>query len=245
MCRLHFVYPLINYTALGFYVNRPEFGRQLVIPDVHGCARTLHALLDTVNLQPKDQLFFLGDLVNKGPRSPAVLETVMALQKQHSQVYVLRGNHEQLYLTTSEKEPNKMADYAAQNFTGKMLEQGKFPQRYLDYFSSLPLYLELNEYWLVHAGFNFDLPGDAPWRDAHSMMYIREMDYDEKRAKGKTIIHGHTPTPIQEIERSLKSQHRIVSLDNGCVYYGKRPNQGYLLCLDLNSGALIKQVCID
>ena len=238
------MYPFINHTAPGFSVNQPE-GRQLVIPDVHGCAHTLQALLEAINLQPNDQLFFLGDLVNKGPRSLAVLEMVMALQQQHSQVYVLRGNHEQLYLNTSENEPHKMKDYAALNFTTDMLEKGEFPRRYLDYFSSLPLFIELNDYWLVHAGFNFNLPGDAPWQDAHSMMYIREMAYDEKRAKGKTIVHGHTPTPIQEIEKALSLSHPIVPLDNGCVYYGQRPNQGHLLCLNLDSRELIKQVYID
>lgn len=42
------------------------------IGDVHGCARTLDALLGRIRPDPdRDELWFVGDLVNRGPDSAA------------------------------------------------------------------------------------------------------------------------------------------------------------------------------
>ncbi len=45
-----------------------------VVGDVQGCARELEALLEAVRFDPaRDELVSVGDLVNKGPDSLAVL----------------------------------------------------------------------------------------------------------------------------------------------------------------------------
>ena len=44
--------------------------RTIIIGDVHGCLKELNALLDKVSYnKKKDQLIFVGDLINKGPVS--------------------------------------------------------------------------------------------------------------------------------------------------------------------------------
>jgi hypothetical protein len=48
-------------------------GRLLVVGDVHGCFDELQQLLQTVDYKPdSDNLVFVGDLVNKGPKSAEV-----------------------------------------------------------------------------------------------------------------------------------------------------------------------------
>ena len=50
-------------------------GRDFVVGDVHGCFRTLEALLEEVSFRPgRDRLFSVGDLVDRGPHSTDAIE---------------------------------------------------------------------------------------------------------------------------------------------------------------------------
>lgn len=60
-----------------------------VIGDLHGCRRTLEALLEKINFSGNDELYVLGDLVNRGPDSAGVLGLVQRLDAK-----VVLGNHD-------------------------------------------------------------------------------------------------------------------------------------------------------
>ena len=62
-----------------------------VIGDIHGCFKTLQRLLQSLDLQPQDRLWCVGDLINRGPHSLEVVE--WAMKNQH-RVQVVLGNHE-------------------------------------------------------------------------------------------------------------------------------------------------------
>jgi bis(5'-nucleosyl)-tetraphosphatase (symmetrical) len=63
-----------------------------VIGDVHGCCTTLRQLLDSARVSPgSDELWFVGDLVNRGPRNIEVLQYVQALGDS---ARVVLGNHD-------------------------------------------------------------------------------------------------------------------------------------------------------
>jgi hypothetical protein len=68
--------------------------RYILIGDVHGCLTELQALLDRIALRPDDTLVFLGDLVDKGPDSPAVVRWVRHLSTLYH-VVLIEGNHEE------------------------------------------------------------------------------------------------------------------------------------------------------
>lgn len=70
------------------------------IGDIQGCYRELRELTEKINFDPAlDQLWFVGDLVNRGPESLETLRFIRSLK--HSAVAVL-GNHDLHLLAVSE-----------------------------------------------------------------------------------------------------------------------------------------------
>ena len=66
------------------------------IGDVHGCFRTLEALIDRIGLDVrKDRLWMVGDLVNRGPGSLQVLRWARARANEMGDRFqVVLGNHD-------------------------------------------------------------------------------------------------------------------------------------------------------
>src|SRR5436190_4191878 len=78
--------------------------RIFAIGDIHGCALTLEKLLlHELQINRHDEIYFLGDYIDRGPRSREVIDLILALQKENYGVRTLRGNHEQLFID-SEKD---------------------------------------------------------------------------------------------------------------------------------------------
>ena len=69
-------------------------GNVWVIGDIHGYADTFVALLGNLNLNSRDRVVLLGDLVDRGPRSCEVIR----IARENEQIYSVLGNHEQMML---------------------------------------------------------------------------------------------------------------------------------------------------
>lgn len=228
--------------SLGKYISS-TIGRRLVISDVHGCFSTLSALLYKLQIQSNDQVFLLGDYVNKGPKSLDTLDLILHLNSLPN-YFALLGNHDQLlldYLTSGSKSIRKQLIELNNSDFFEISHQKKM--NYVSALAKLPCYLELDNYLLVHAGFNFHLK--EPFHSKEDMLMIREFIYHPEKAHHKQIIHGHYPHDKKTIVESIVSDKKIIPLDNGCVYAGHREGMGELLCLNLDNKQLFSQSNID
>lgn len=216
-----------------------------VIGDVHGCVKTLEKLLFSVcKITPDDTVYLLGDYIDRGPWIRETVEFIIDLRKSHN-VKAIRGNHEQMMMNAFNSKLNLKQWFrnggkeTLDSF--EVLHPGYMEDKFLDFFYGLPFYIELKDFFIVHAGFNFN--DSNPLTDYFSMLWMRSDDYIGERIKYKKIIVGHTPTSLDNIKNSLTA-HKIM-LDGGCVYQGRVRGLGYLPALELDSMELLWKRNID
>jgi serine/threonine protein phosphatase 1 len=233
-------------------ITPPKNGRRWAIGDIHGCFYTLKVLLeDRLSICQNDHIYFLGDYIDKGPHSHLVLDYLMDLQVNGYQLFTLRGNHEENLL------------YAQQNYNDRMLrlfvakmnkspqlmaDDGRVKSVYIDFCEKMPYYIELQDYFLVHAGFRFHLA--EPFADWIGMLEVGKTDSAAIYLENKTLLVGHHPTNISEIEKMILQKQKIICLDNGCVY--NKPHKrldfnqlGHLCAFNLDTWELIRQKNLD
>ena len=207
-----------------------------VIADVHGCYKTLDYLLEQV-LKPtvNDQLIFLGDYINKGPDSKGVLDRIIHLRETGFKVSCVRGNHDQLFLDARNGAKefdsfiNNGGKLTMESFGERDIKQ--IPDKYFKFIDEMPYYLEMDDFFIVHGGFNCQLAN--PFEDLNAMLTIRNFQYDSYKLKNKIVIHGHNAISLNLILESLIDRKGFIyNIDNGCVY-NKREEMGHLICLNL------------
>lgn len=210
------------------------------IGDIHGCLKEFENLLTNWN-PDQEQLVLLGDLVDRGENPYQVVRKAMELEKEYGAV-ILLGNHEQMLLDWLEEPTLKKEYYFRQggietinsffgfDITSKKeapaiasLMKSDFSQE-LDFIKSRPLYFEWEDYVFVHAGVNLNLPD---WKETsdRDFYWIRDEFHYGENNTNKTIIFGHTPTPILHKKKTKfdiwnSPCNTKVCIDGAAVYGG-------------------------
>lgn len=143
-----------------------EFSGYDVIGDVHGKADKLWALLTQLGYHqqqgafrhPERQAIFVGDLIDNGRQTRAVLETVKAMADAGT-AQVIMGNHElnavgyaTRHTQTGEfLRPHTAANQAHHQAFLDDLPTAEERRPWLDWFKTLPLFLDLPEFRVIHA----------------------------------------------------------------------------------------------
>ncbi len=224
----------------------PKGTRRLVIGDVHGCFKTLRKLLfEQLNIRKDDEIYFLGDLVDRGPYPRKVVDMIMSLQGIGYNIKCIMGNHEYMLLQSllsTKLFRMWLKNDARQTLTSFRISSALHLERhYLQFFLTMPFYIELDTFVLVHGGFNFDI--DNPFDDTLSMLWMRNERVDLEKIGNRRMIVGHSPKTLNIIKGSLGK--RRILLDGGCVYFDVNKELGYLCALDIDKMTLYTQRNID
>ena len=70
------------------------------IGDLHGEVSLLRQLLLTLPYREQDTLVFLGDYMDRGEDSVALMRELLQLSREHERTILLRGNHDSEWLET-------------------------------------------------------------------------------------------------------------------------------------------------
>lgn len=217
-------------------------GRRFAISDIHGCFKTFDALLKQIALKKDDQLFILGDAINRGPDSSQVLNQIMQLKSDGYQVYLIRGNHEQLILNAQKRSSERLKRTAKLANSEALIKTDKLYKKYRKLLKGSYHYLVLEDYYLVHAGFDFSK--ELPFENVDAMMNIKHFKAKKRFLDGKKVIVGHSPKKLSKIVDRIKKGKRKLFIDNGCLNK-QIEGQGNLLCLNLDTLSISVQPNID
>jgi serine/threonine protein phosphatase 1 len=235
--------------------------KRWVIPDIHGCSKTLTALVSNL-IRPAryDELYFLGDYVDRGPDSKGVIDFIRSLQKEEYNITVLKGNHEDFMIELYDAEmkakntwwhnlgnrKNKVwLDIGGKSTLKSFNTAGirNIPRDYIEWMRSLKYYIPLENFILVHAGLNFK--NDDPFEDQRAMLWLRDYEIKPEKIGNRRIIHGHVPVNMELIVMTVKSKtYKFIDLDNGPYISGK-DGFGNLVALELDSMEMVIQDNLD
>jgi len=237
----HQPFPAILSAALPTGMVLPAGERVYAIGDIHGCDRQLgelhQAILADIADRPvaRPQLVHIGDLVDRGPDSAAVIARLMSPPPGGLPTTTLSGNHETMMLDALGLGGSAALSWLDNGGEATLtswglspLAQAKswkkgIPGGVLKFIAKLPRRHQVGPYIFVHAGLR---PGVAlTAQTEQDMLWIRQpflswvdpaglpgLDLAGERA---IIVHGHTPSPEPQL-----LPHRIC-VDTGCAMGGR------------------------
>lgn len=226
--------------AIVIHPTFPAGRRIIAVSDIHGNLPFFRALMDKVSLTSQDILVLVGDILEKGPESLALLRHVMALCRTHT-VYPLCGNCDGLvyrFFQGDELDRRFFSFYLPQHPEStlrQLAREGGFDQtddlprlradlrsaypeewRFL---GRMPTILETEHLVFVHGG----VPSLEHMDQLDRWRCMKNDDFlGQGHAFDKWVIVGHWPVTlyrpdIQSAAPILLPGRRIASIDGGCV----------------------------
>src|ERR1051326_5584991 len=210
-----------------------------IIGDVHGCFDELVELLRQLGhrvdetaftVQPvgSRKLVFLGDLVDRGPKIPAVLRLVMNAVVGGAALCV-PGNHDIKLMRKLRGRDVQITHGLAESLCQLEKEPADFSQRVAEFIDDLVSHYVLDDAKLVvaHAGMKeamqgrgsgavreFALFGETTGETDEFGLPVRYNWAAEYRGSA-SVVYGHTPVPEPEW------LNRTINIDTGCVFGGR------------------------
>ncbi len=206
------------------------------VGDIHGRFDQLERALALIAADggPEAEIVFLGDLVDRGPDSRAVIQRLLDGQLAGHNWHVLKGNHDRMFARFVARGvvedtrilsrldwlhprlggPATLASYGVDTRQPHRelyrAAQAAVPAMHLDYMQGLDLYLERGELLFVHAGIVPNVPLADQSED--DLLWIRDPFLKHPDPHPWLVVHGHT---------ALQMPHHFgnrIDLDGGAGY---------------------------
>jgi serine/threonine protein phosphatase 1 len=212
-------------------------GRLYVVGDIHGCAKELEALLRGLDLAPDDTLAFVGDYIDRGPDSRAVVGLLLGVQRDRPGTVFLRGNHEDMCLDYLGRHGHWGEAWRLNGGAATLQSYGlgakasgaeaaaRIPATHVAFFESLATSYVAERWLLVHAGIRPSVSLEE--QDEEDLLWIREEFIAQVHPLPYTVVFGHTPQRHVLVDLPYK-----IGIDTGCVY------GGWLTALELSERML-------
>jgi protein phosphatase len=221
---------------------KDEHGPFDIIGDVHGCRDELASLLGRLGYvtERSDGLgdvfrhpngrkaVFLGDLVDRGPDTPGVLRTAMAMVEAGTALCV-PGNHDMKLMRKMRGRNVQITHGLAESLAQLEREPEEFRQKVAAFIDDRVSHYVLDDGKLVvaHAGMketmqgrgsgkvrDFALYGETTGETDEFGLPVRYNWAAEYRGRAM-VVYGHTPVPEPEW------LNNTICIDTGCVFGGR------------------------
>ena len=196
----------------------PDGHRVYAVGDVHGQDHLLDDLLTQIEADIAERpgaevtIVFLGDLIDRGPKSAEVIERLRTYRPLGVRIEFLTGNHEEVLLRILEGEGGLVADWLRFGGTQCVQSYGlsatslanmapteaietlrsAIPASHQAFLASFADTLRAGDYLFVHAGIR---PGVALAEQAQiDLRWIRDPFLDHPARHDVMVVHGHTIT---------------------------------------------------
>lgn len=204
--------------------------RVIAIGDIHGCATALKTLIEAIQPEKTDTIVPLGDYVDRGPDSAAVVEFLGELVASCTVVPLL-GNHELIMNNALSGDSSQFQFWMNCGGDATLASYGgsrhNIPQHHFVFFQNCRPYYETESHIFVHASYQHDRPMPDQLADIIFWEHLVE-EVPPPHISGKKVIVGHTP----QIDGEIYDMGHIALIDTFC-FGGK-----WLTALDVNSGEL-------
>jgi serine/threonine protein phosphatase 1 len=170
-----------------------------VIPDIHGRADLLRDGLAAIAAHARGRtgtIVALGDYVDKGPDSKAVMALLLGEPAPGWPFVALKGNHDAM-MVEALRQPSKMSSWLEKGGDAVIASYGgdasRVPKADIEWLDRLPL-LHTDRYRIyVHAGFDSDVPLDQ--QAERTLLWKRYPEGSTAGFGGRYVVHGHDSFP--------------------------------------------------
>ncbi len=227
--------------AMSRDMQESTFERVIVVGDLHGYRDPLLRLLEKLEIVDGDLVVFIGDYVDRGPDSKALVDTLIEFGAGHGHTVFLKGNHEDMLLGSiglpaliqdvstwfQNGGIRTLSSYGAEESEISALQgiwdldkrselaRSFIPESHVAFFSGLELYVETENYFICHAGVSPFTTIEEGKRNVFDLLWTREHLYADAPEWEKTVVCGHTP------QRKVLVREKLICIDTGLYYYGK------------------------